>query len=271
VSVLAIIPARGGSKRIPKKNLRLLLGRPLIAWSIEAAKMSQQVDRVVLSTEDEEIARVGKMYGAKVIMRPEELSADDAPTDPVMIHALNEIGKDGYAPKLLVLLQPTSPIRPANLIDDCIQRLRFSGANSLFTGFYGPHFAWTRAPGWVDDPLKRKGMMQPFNFGSRDARKRRQDMDESEIPFLENGSVFVTDTKAFIKTSSRVCPPTEAFEMPMSYSIDIDEIEHFWEAERILCAPRSDVAFPALAGDIRKRDPRNKADPKNIKPLPKAV
>src|SRR5712691_1233000 len=110
--ILGIIPARGGSKGIPRKNLRPLLGKPLLAWSVEAAKESRRLDAFAVSTEDREIARVARQYGADVIERPPELASDEASTLAVLQHALKVRPAD-----VLVLLQPTSPIRDRELVD----------------------------------------------------------------------------------------------------------------------------------------------------------
>ena len=117
--VLAIIPARGGSKTIPKKNIRPLDGHPLIAYSIAAGHKSRQVTRVILSTDDEEIAEVARAYGGEVpFLRPADLARDETPDLPVFQHALNWLAeKEGYLPEAVVQLRPTSPIRPPECVD----------------------------------------------------------------------------------------------------------------------------------------------------------
>ena len=110
-SILAIIPARGGSRRLPRKNVRLLCGKPLIAYTIEAALSSKLIDRVVVSTEDEEIAEVSKKYGAEVLERPEELARDDSPTIDAVMHVLNWFEERKEFFDIVVLLEPTSPLR----------------------------------------------------------------------------------------------------------------------------------------------------------------
>jgi N-acylneuraminate cytidylyltransferase len=232
--VLAIIPARGGSKGLPKKNIQPLGGKPLIAWSIQSAHMAQYVNRVIVSTDDSEIAKIASFYGAEVITRPAELATDEALTDPVMIHTVRELRRrNDYRPDFVVLLQPTSPVRPVELIDDCIMTLIERGAASLFTGFCGPHFIWYRAQGWKGDPLKRAGFMRPMNFQLH-ARGRRQNMRFEETPFFENGCVYVTVTEKLLETKNRVCPPTEGYEMPISQSVDIDTEEQLREAENLI-------------------------------------
>ncbi|MBU2633752.1 MAG: acylneuraminate cytidylyltransferase family protein [Nanoarchaeota archaeon] len=123
-SVVAIIPARGGSKGIPRKNIKLLNGKPLIAYSIEQAKQSEFVDRVFVSTEDKEIAEISKEYNSEVISRPQELAEDNTPMMPVLKHALDYLeNKLKFKADIVVLLQPTSPLRKTKYIDKAIKEL----------------------------------------------------------------------------------------------------------------------------------------------------
>ncbi len=123
--VLVLIPARGGSKRIPKKNIKLLGGKPLIAYTVEQGKSSQFVDRLVVSTDDEEIAQVAKDYGAEVpFMRPRELAGDEADDRSVFLHALEWFAKnENYLPDIVVHLRPTHPLRRVEHIDRAIELL----------------------------------------------------------------------------------------------------------------------------------------------------
>ena len=133
--ILAIIPARGGSKGIPQKNVRLIAGKPLIAYSIEAGKNARMVSRVVVSTDDTEIAEVGKKYGAEIIMRPPELAEDKTPMDPVLRHVVEVLGREGYVPDAVVLLQPTSPLRTAAHVDGAIEKFLGNDVDSLISIF----------------------------------------------------------------------------------------------------------------------------------------
>jgi CMP-N,N'-diacetyllegionaminic acid synthase len=135
VDVLALIPARGGSKGIPRKNLAPVAGRPLLAWTAEAALGSRAVTRTVVSTEDDEIAAAARSLGAEVLLRPRELAADDTPMQPVITHALEELD----VPEVLVLLQPTSPLRRAEHIDEAVDLLLASGADSVVSVVEVPH------------------------------------------------------------------------------------------------------------------------------------
>ena len=130
--LLAIIPARGGSKRLLGKNILELAGKPLIAWSIEAGTQSKYVDRVVVSTDDESIAKVAREYGADIpFMRPEELSCDESTTIDTLRHTLNELSEKGEEYEYLILLQPTSPLRTNEHIDEAVEQLLQKNADSI--------------------------------------------------------------------------------------------------------------------------------------------
>ena len=135
VRVLGLIPARGGSKGIPGKNLAPLCERPLIAWTIGAACAASTLDRVVVSTDSDEIAATARELGADVLERPAELARDGTPMRDVLLHALEELGR----PEVLVLLQPTSPLRRAEHVDAGVALLRESGADSVVSVVEVPH------------------------------------------------------------------------------------------------------------------------------------
>ncbi len=138
--LLAIIPARGGSKGIPRKNIRLLCGRPLIAYSISAAQEARSVERIIVSTDDEEIAEISQRLGAEVRLRPAELATDDAPTRPVLAHVVAELAKQSYVPDAVLTLQPTSPLRAARHIDDAAALFAADpSADSLVSCIEVPH------------------------------------------------------------------------------------------------------------------------------------
>tara|TARA_B100000315_G_scaffold251571_1_gene286645 strand:- start:526 stop:1170 length:645 start_codon:yes stop_codon:yes gene_type:complete len=135
--ILGIIPARGGSKGVPKKNIRPFNGKPLICWTIEEAQKSKLLDKFIVSTEDPEIAVISKAAGAEVLDRPSELATDDTTTLAVFQHVLEKIDAD-----VTVLLQPTSPIRTVNMIDKGIQRFLDTNADSVAAGFECLYFEW---------------------------------------------------------------------------------------------------------------------------------
>lgn len=141
MEVLGIIPARGGSKSIPKKNIVPLAGKPLLIYTCEAALASKSLRRVILSTNDVSIADVGKKSGIEVpFMRPENLAQDATPTLPVLIHSLEYLKKnENYSPNIIVLLQPTSPFRTAKHIDDAVELLIKSDADTVVSVVEVPH------------------------------------------------------------------------------------------------------------------------------------
>jgi CMP-N-acetylneuraminic acid synthetase len=168
VEVLAIIPARGGSKGIPRKNLTGFLGRPLIWWSITAADESDRVTRTVVSTDDDEIAAVAERSGAEVpFLRPAELAADRTLDLPVFEHALAWLANhEGYVPDLVVHLRPTSPLRPAGLVDDGIDRLlaapRADSLRAVCEPMNNPFKMWRIEDGLLV-PLVDSGISEQYN------------------------------------------------------------------------------------------------------------
>ena len=128
--ILGLIPARGGSKGVPGKNIKKICGKPLIEWTIGSAKKSKRLEEILVSTDSEEIADIARKCGAEILMRPEELATDTASTQDVMVHALKNCPAD-----TVVLLQPTSPYRSKGLIDRCIDEFEKNGYDSLATGF----------------------------------------------------------------------------------------------------------------------------------------
>ena len=166
---LAIVPARGGSKQVPRKNLKLLGGKPLIEWSIMAARAATELDRCIVSTDDEEIAEVARSLGAEVpFLRPAEYAQDNTPDLPVFQHALRWLGeRKGYRPAMIVHLRPTLPFREPRQIDDVIRLLRETGADcvkSVYREHHHPHKMWKLQDGpdgarlgpYEDTPLWRQ-------------------------------------------------------------------------------------------------------------------
>lgn len=199
--ILAVIPARGGSKGIPRKNIKPIAGKPLIAWTIEAAKGSKLIDRCIVSTEDDEIARVAKGLGALVLHRPAELSTDEADTLDVLKHALEAFPCD-----TLVLLQPTSPVRKPGLIDACIKEFAEGGYDSLATGF----------------------ICKCAEYARNDLR--RQDIKGF---FYDDGNVYVMRADLVSKGDrygKKICRKS----ISRAENTEIDDAFDFWLAEKIL-------------------------------------
>jgi YrbI family 3-deoxy-D-manno-octulosonate 8-phosphate phosphatase len=170
VEVLAIIPARGGSKSIPRKNIRLFAGHPLIAYSIAAGLKAETVTRVIVSTDDEEIAQIARVYGAEVpFLRPEELAQDSTTDFPVFEHALNWLAdQQGYRPEIVVQLRPTSPVRPPDCVDNAVRLLmehpEADSVRGVVLSGQDPHKMWRISPeGRMLPLLTVEGLVEPYN------------------------------------------------------------------------------------------------------------
>ena len=177
--IVAIIPARGGSKGIPRKNLRKLAGKPLLAHSIEQALAARRVGRVIVSTDDDEIADVSRSYGSEVLRRPAEISGDTASSESALLHVLDHLrGADGYEPELVVFLQASSPIRRPSDIDKSIRTFLEQGARLRAIRCSVHTFLWRVDKAWSRSAELRSIVHRP----------RRQDRDPE---FAENGSIYV--------------------------------------------------------------------------------
>ena len=172
--VVALVPARGGSKGIPRKNLAPLGGKPLLAWTLEAARDSTTVERVVVSTDSEEVATLTRELGAEVLGRPPNLAMDDTPMLDVVRHALAELG----SPDALVLLQPTSPLRRAEHIDEAVRLLLETGSDAVVSVVEVPH---QFTPGSLME--LRDGRLEPL-APDAGAVTRRQD---KPVVYARNG------------------------------------------------------------------------------------
>ena len=227
--VLALVPARGGSKGIPGKNIRPLLGRTLLEYAARAASASGVVERVVLSTEDAAIAEEGRRLGIEVpFMRPVELAADDTAMLPVIEHAVDALERSGWSPEIVVLLQPTSPLRRPEHIREAIAQLRSSGADSVVTVVELPRHL---SPDYV--MRIEGGRLEPFLAeGARITRRQ-----DARPAYVRDGTVYAFWRRTLTETHSiygRVCRPLI---VPADESLTIDTPEDWAEAERRLGRP----------------------------------
>ena len=224
--VLAIIPARGGSKGLPGKNIKELCGKPLIAWSIEQAKVCNNIDRVVVSTDDENIAKVAKQYGAEApFMRPAELANDKASTVDVIFPTIDWFKKhQDYRPEYILLLQPTSPLRTVEDIEGAIQTLKDKDARAVVSVCETNHHPW-----W-SSTLPENGNMKDF-LRLYNLNKRRQDLP---VFYRLNGAIYLADTGYLYEYNGFLGPDTFAYEMPKERSVDIDSAIDFKLAEFLL-------------------------------------
>ncbi|NRS49390.1 cytidylyltransferase domain-containing protein [Brevibacillus sp. HB2.2] len=219
--VLAIIPARGGSKGVPRKNIRVLSGKPLIVWTIEAAKKSLYIDRVIVSTDDEEIAEVAREWGCEVpFLRPSEFAQDHTPGIDPVLHAMEMLPGYDYA----ILLQPTSPLRITEDIDACLEHCVKQGANACVSVTLTD-----KSPYWMYHLSETNGLLPVLQ--SEQPVLRRQDAPDV---YVLNGAVYVARSTWLQQTRTYLQAETIGFVMPKERSFDIDTQFDFTFAETIM-------------------------------------
>ena len=224
--VLGVILARGGSKGLPRKNVLDLAGKPLIAWTIEAGLASTYIDRLILSSDDEEIMRVAKAHGCDVpFQRPDNLAEDDTSSMDTLLHALRQVS--GY--EYVVLLQPTSPLRTADDIDACIEKMHESGAPACVSVT-----KTDKPPQWMYT-LQDDDRLAPV-LPEKEQVTRRQDATPT---YVLNGSIYLADTNWLVEHKSFMHDETAAYVMPSDRSVDIDDEVDMRIAETILKNTRS--------------------------------
>lgn len=214
MSTLAVIPARGGSKGLPGKHLLPLDGRPLIAWTLEAARMARCIDRVLVTSDDETILAVCAEYGAETLRRPASLAGDDIPSEPVLMHALAQAGANA---EVLVLLQPTSPFRTAFDIQRAHALLETHDA--VISVCKAPFSPWKCF-------YEEAGCLRGIT-GDDTPFMPRQRLPEAWMP---NGAIYGIGADRFRRSGRLFAPRTAAYRMPLARSIDIDVAEDLEEA-----------------------------------------
>jgi len=252
IDILAIIPARGGSKGIPHKNIREFAGFPLIAWSIAAGLQSKSVSRVIVSTDDEEIAAVAREYGAEVpFMRPSELAQDRTLDLPVFEHALKRLEEiEGYKPDIVVQLRPTSPIRPTDMLDnaikilienpdaDCVRGVVPSGQNPYkmwkFNGYDKP----------LNPLLDVEGVAEPYNAP-------RQILPQT---YWQTGHIDAIRTKTIIHKNSLTGDVVYPYVIDPRYTVDIDTLADWEKYETLVYQGDLDMVTPD--GRVRRSMPK---------------
>ena len=205
--VLAVIPARGGSKGVPRKNIRVIANKPLIGWTIQEAKKSKYIDQLVLSSEDNEIIKIAKEWGCEVVYRPGQLAMDDTPGIEPIIHVLNCLPGFDY----VVVLQPTSPLREVVDIDKCIEALSQSDSSSCVS-VCRP----SKSPFW-SYTMDMADHLLPLMDGKLITNRQ-------QLPkvFVLNGAVYVAETKYLMEKRTFMYEMTIGYEMPLERSLDID-------------------------------------------------
>lgn len=226
--VLGVIPARGGSKSVPRKNIRELCGKPLLQYTAEAALASKSLTRVILSTDDLEIAEVGLKCGLEVpFMRPAELAEDDTPTLPVIKHAVDYLEGIGDLYDFICLLQPTNPLRKSAHIDACTQLIQETKATSVVSVLklpakYNPHWVYFR---------DQHGYLT-LSTGEVTPIPRRQELPPA---YYREGSVYVCRRDTLINGDTLYGSRVIGYVMDETESINIDTDEDWRKAERMLC------------------------------------
>jgi CMP-N,N'-diacetyllegionaminic acid synthase len=226
-SVLAVIPARGGSKGLPRKNIKKLAGRPLISWTIEAGLASKYIDQLIVTTDDEEIARIATEYNATVpFIRPKHLASDSASSYETIIHALDYYSDKGESFYYLLLLQPTSPLRTTQHIDEAFCLLDSKNADSIISVTESEH-----SPLW-SNVLPEDHSMEDFISDTCRQVTRRQDLPKY---FRINGAIYIVNIKKMINEKSLFLSTNIfAYIMDRYSSVDIDDLLDFKLAELII-------------------------------------
>ncbi|SDR69561.1 acylneuraminate cytidylyltransferase family protein [Gramella sp. MAR_2010_147] len=215
--VIAIIPARGGSKRIPKKNILEIHGKPMLAWTIEAALKSKYIDEVLVSTDDEEIANIGKRYGAKVPFLRSLNSDDHSPISLATIHALDQWEDEGYSKhEIVVQLMANCPLRTSSDIDDSIENFFKKDLDFQISCF---KYGWMN-PWWAHE-IDKQGLAKPV-FPESERMKRSQDQPDLYCP---TGAIWISRVKELKKSQSFYGSGYSFFPINWIKAIDIDEYE----------------------------------------------
>lgn len=216
--VVAIIPARGGSKGIPKKNVKLLGGKPLIQYPIEAAKQCKSIDKIIVSTEDREIADEAKKAGAGIIERPVKLAGDGVPTLPVLIHAVQQLEKKDYKPDLIVLLYATAPFVKADYMGDGIKKIS-EGYDSVIS---------------VCEDTRNYKLWKRSGKSYKPLFKKRVNRQKAEKSYRENGAFYIMTYDTLMKKKSITGKKTALIIMKTEESVDIDTPLDFVIAEALI-------------------------------------
>jgi YrbI family 3-deoxy-D-manno-octulosonate 8-phosphate phosphatase len=242
MQILALIPARGGSKSIPRKNIKPLVGYPLIAYSIAAALQSRQVTRTLVSTDDVEIARIAQNYGAEVpCLRPPEYAKDNTPDFPVFTHALSWLKEnESYQPDLVVQLRPTSPLRPPECVDQAVQTLldhpEADSVRGVIPSGQNPYKMWQiTSQGRMNPLLTLPGIEEPFNAP-------RQELPQT---YWQTGHIDAIRITTILEKNSLSGEIIYPLFIDPRYAVDIDTLRDWQRAEWIISQGELPIVLPA--------------------------
>lgn len=259
MNVLAIIPARGGSKSIPRKNIRPLAGHPLIAYSIAAGLQAPSVNRVIVSTDDEEIAAIARQYGAETpFLRPAEYSQDSTTDFPVFTHALKWLAEnEKYHPDIVVQLRPTSPVRPPNCVEQAVQLLidhtEADSVRGVVPSGQNPYKMWRINPtGRMVPLLQVEGILEPYN-------SPRQFLPQT---YWQTGHIDAIRTRTIFEKNSLSGDVILPLVIDVRYTIDIDTLKDWERAEAMVAQGELPMVKPV--GEIE----RNAGERGGKRPLP---
>ena len=219
INITALIPARGGSKGLPNKNIKEFSGKPLIVHTIEFALKANLINEVVVSTDNSKIAKISEEARATVLKRPPELSTDSATTESVIEHYINF---SNNKPEIIVLLQATSPLRPTGSLDKALKHFQKGKYDSLLSVCPSHRFFWRMK--------ENETAYAEYDYLNR---PRRQDLKKGDMRFIENGSIYIFTHRHFKKTGNRLGGKIGYVEWPEEYSLEIDSYLDFKFAEQI--------------------------------------
>ena len=223
MKICSIITARGGSKGVPKKNIKLINGKPVIAYSIEESIKSKLIKETYVTTEDKEIVDISEEYGAKIIDRPEELAQDNSTSVDVVLHSLDYLENNNKLPDFFVLLQPTSPLRTKEDIENAINLFIENECDALISVSQLDHSSMMS--------FEIKDNFLTSNCDEKFLNKRRQDLPKFYCP---NGAIYITTPDSLRKNKTFIPKKTIPYVMPQERSVDLDTEFDFKLAEFIL-------------------------------------
>jgi CMP-N-acetylneuraminic acid synthetase len=227
--VLGLIPARGGSKGVPRKNIKLLCGKPLIQYTIAPALSSGLFAEIIVSTDDQEIAEASKNLGATPMSRPSHLATDNSPTIDTVVHVLQKCLAEGNPFDAVCLLQPTNPLRSVDLLKRSLEKFEQSGADSLISVRQVPH---EYNPHWVFEAGADNSFLT-IATGEKNIIPRRQELP---VAYHRDGAVYLVKSKVVLEQKSLYGEKVDFIDVSGEAHVNIDTPDDWVKAEKYLCA-----------------------------------